>query len=250
MLKSKKQNLKVLLLGANSEIGNSILKKSKIGINNQRIYLGRTKDHSTFKDNDVFIKFDALDYVGFASKFSKILEENSVDCVLISYASVDYSTVESSYKSNIVNFNSVVFFADLVLKHFDSQGFGHLIYISSSIVNLQPRTKNFKYNSAKRASDYYFRGLQNQISPKKIKIIIIRPGFTQTKIHKGEIPGPFSTSVKTLARSVDFQLKFGRNVIYAPINIIFPIMFLSLIPTKLLDILDKLNARRFHNSTI
>ena len=209
MQKSKKENLKVLLLGSNSEIGNSILKESKIGMNNQRIYLGRTKDHSTFKDNDVFIKFDALDYVGFASKFSKILEENSVDCVLISYASVDYSTIESSYKSNIVNFNSVVLFADLVLKYFDSKGFGNLIYVSSSIVNLQPRAKNFKYNSAKRASDYYFRGLQNQVSSKKIKIIIIRPGFTKTKIHNGEIPGPFSTSVKRLARSIDFQLKLN-----------------------------------------
>lgn len=247
MLKKRIENkkLKILILGANSEIGNQIIKEAKFGEQTKRVFVGRTFPGSEFRYNDIFHKFEASEYLEFKSQFRNILEKNRINLVIISYASNQYSDEYFEARSNIVNFNSITSFASTTIEYFEQENFGTLIYVSSSIIKLRPREKNYKYTSAKLAADYYVNGLRNSLKNKNVKIVIIRPGYTKTKIHEGEIPGPFSTTKEKLAKSISKQLRLRFKIIYAPFLIRIPISFLRLVPSKLLDVLDVINSKRF-----
>ena len=236
---------RVLLLGGNSDIGNEILKATKIGENSQRIYFSRGKPSVNFRHQDVQVKFDAINLPQAVKDLEETLIQYEIDCVIFSYATLDFKNLDSILNSNIVNFNSQIALAEIVIQHFIEQKkktgkSGKVIFISSSIISLKPRRKNFRYTATKIASDFYLNGLRQELQVKKagIKIIVIRPGFTKTKIHYNEKPGPFSTTPNRIGKSVNFQLLLGLNTIYSPFFIIIPIFILSLLPSKLLNWLD------------
>ena len=246
---SLRKSSQTILIGANSDIGNQILLVSKFGENLPRIFFGRSIPGKAFRDNDVFIEFDALNLAQAEADLASILNSHDIECVIMSYASMDYSSLLAAKNSNFINIDSTMFLADIVIQHFcdkykDVTKHGTIIYVSSSIIGLRPRQKNFRYTAAKLAVDYYFRGLRSQIksSGSNTKVIIIRPGFTHTKLHL-EDTAPFATTTEKLGKSVGRQLKLRLPTIYAPFLIRFPLFILSLLPSKVLDRLDKINER-------
>jgi short-subunit dehydrogenase len=241
------QQTKTVLFGANSEIGNSLLNATGMGAGYPRVFFGRTVAGDQFRPNDIFIKFDAQNLTLTQNSFQQVVNNFDIDCAIISFASMNYSNLDQIGKSNFTNFNASTHLLEVLVEYFikreiETKRTGTIIFISSSIVDLKPRQKNFRYAASKVASEYYFLGLRDQMkySGYKSKMILIKPGFTKTKLHEREKPGPFATTVETLARSIDRSLKLNIKTIYAPMSIKIPIFLLSKLPTAFLNFLDRL----------
>jgi len=244
---SLRKSSQTLLIGANSDIGNQILLESQAGESLPRVFFGRSIPGKAFRDIDIFIEFDALKLAQAEADLNSILNDYDIRCIILSYCSMDYPTPDEAKISNYININSTIALAEIIVKYFhtrfrDTNDHGTIIYVSSSIIGLNPRQKNYKYTAAKLAVDYFFRGLRDQvqISGSKTKIIIIRPGFTHTKLHLEET-GPFATTIEKLGRSVRRQLNLNLSTIYAPFLIQLPMFILSLLPSKALNRLDNMN---------
>jgi short-subunit dehydrogenase len=240
-----------ILIGANSEIGNQILYETKVGEELTRFYFGRSVPGWTFREVDVFKKFNALEIEKAKIELLDVLLTNNIECVIMSFASMDYSTLKKSEESNLVNFNCPVVFAEILIQYFrekynETKQHGTIIYVSSSITDLNPRLKNFKYTASKIATEYYLKGLavQEKYPKTNTRIVIIKPGFIRTKLHQNENAGPFAIDTEKLGRSIRRAIRFNRNIIYAPVLIKIPIKILSWLPSKTLDWLDRLQKNR------
>ena len=240
------QASQTILFGANSEIGNQILKATHVGLSYPRYFFGRTVPGSEFRDKDIFIKFDAIDLDSTEAILSNLLESTDIGCAIISFASMDYSNQRQRRNSNTINYNATVHLIEILLGYFAARekrtsNFGTIIYISSSIVDLKPRQKNFRYSASKVAAEYYFKGLRDQVkkSGSRTKMILVKPGFTKTKLHLGERPGPFATTAERLSLSIKRSMGLNIQTIYAPMLIKIPILALSKLPSRMLNILDR-----------
>jgi short-subunit dehydrogenase len=243
-----------ILIGANSEIGNQILYETKIGEDLPRFYFGRSIPGWTFRKVDIFKKFDALKIEKAKIELLNVLQKNNIECVIMSFASMDYSTLKKSEESNLVNFNCPVVFTEILIQYFrekydKTKQHGTIIYVSSSITDLNPRLKNFKYTASKIATEYYLKGLsiQEKYSKTNTRIIIIKPGFIRTKIHQNESAGPFAIDTENLGRSIRRSIRFNRSIIYAPILIKIPLKILSYFPSRTLNWLDRLQKNHYNS---
>lgn len=247
MIANLRKSSQTILIGANSEIGNQILYETKVGEDLSRFYFGRSVPGWTFREGDIFKEFDALKIEKAKIELLSVLQNNDIECVIISFASMDYTTIKKSEESNLVNFNCPVVLTEILLQYFREKYYktrqhGTIIYVSSSITDLNPRLKNFKYTASKIATEYYLKGLsvQEKYLKTNTRIIIIKPGFIRTKLHQNDKAGPFAIDTEKLGRSIRRSIRFNRKIIYAPILIKVPIKILSWLPSKTLNWLDRI----------
>jgi len=249
----KNQNQSLLILGGNSEIGNAIIKSTGFGSRRPKVFFSRSSVGSEFQNHDIIVEFDALNLDKSVVDLNQYLNTYDIDCVVISYASTFFGNIDDIRSGIFINFTSTVILAETVIEYFTNRNArtaasGTIIFVSSSIVSLKPRKKNFRYAATKIAADFYLRGLRNEVAVKdaKINIRIVRPGFTKTKIHHNEKPAPFSSDVEKVGKSIAYWIDLGFITVYAPILIKIPIFILSLLPPKILNFLDEFGKVGFN----
>ena len=112
---------------------------------------------------------------------------------------------EIENKTNLLNVNAFTEIVNWAFNHFEKQGKGHLLAISS-IAGIRGSRIAPAYNASKAYQINYLEGLRQKAAKTKKPIYVtdIRPGFVDTDMAKGE--GQFWVATKEKAAQQIFGI--------------------------------------------
>jgi decaprenylphospho-beta-D-erythro-pentofuranosid-2-ulose 2-reductase len=96
-----------------------------------------------------------------------------------------------------------------------AQGHGAIVVLSS-VAGERARRSNFVYGSSKAGMDAFFQGLGDSLVGSGVKVMIVRPGFVDTKMTKGLKPAPLSTTADAVADAILRGLARGSETVWVP----------------------------------
>jgi len=186
---------RAIIIGASSGIGRELAKIFSedgyvVGLTGRRVDLLMSLQQELFAPS--FIK--RMD-VSQPSEAMRLLEElicemGNIDLIVIS-AGLGFINTELEWeqeKATIdVNVTGFAALANVAVKHFIGQSFGHLVGISS-IAAVRGSGSAPAYNASKAFASNYLEGLRQKIGKLKLPIVItdVQPGLVDTAMAKGE----------------------------------------------------------------
>jgi len=144
-----------------------------------------------------------------------------IDIVLIAQGSlteqIDCQTDLSACKESLeVNGISPVLFAEAFAGHLANAGQGTLALIGS-VAGDRGRKSNYVYGAAKGMVTRYAQGLQHRFAGADVKIVLIKPGPTDTPMTAHlKAQGAKLTPVAEVAQEIVNAINRGQAVTYAP----------------------------------
>ena len=192
---------KAIVIGASSGIGEQLAElfykaNYEVAITGRREEL--LKEIVTrFKDRMIYRVFDVKDTASLESRLDEVSHAlGGCDLLIISAGTGDLNEeLEFSIEKDIIDTNVSGFTctADWAFRHFQRQGSGHLVAISS-VAGLRGFAGAPAYSASKAYQVSYLEGLRQKAKKSKLPVYVtdIRPGFVKTKMAKG--PGQFWVS--------------------------------------------------------
>ena len=96
-----------------------------------------------------------------------------------------------------------------------AQGHGTLVVLSS-VAGERARKANYIYGSAKAGLDAFAQGLADDLQGSGAKVLVVRPGFVESKMTQGLKPAPFATTPDAVADAVAAGLQRSATTIWVP----------------------------------
>lgn len=204
---------RILIIGANSDIAQACIPHfEKKGV--QLILAAHKPDQLSTSKHEV-IHLDVTDI----DSALKTLEELAFDHVIYAAGILPENEVsltdKSGEKAILVNFSSAARILGVIAEHFKKAQSGTIVGISS-IAAVRGKSSNIIYGSAKAGFDSFLSGLRQYLSPHKVRVVTIRPGFVATKMTAGmDLPKSLTASADAVAKViVKNTLGGNRNIIY------------------------------------
>jgi len=95
------------------------------------------------------------------------------------------------------------------------QGHGSLVVLSS-VAGERARRDNFIYGSTKAGLDTFAQGLGDSLQGSGVHVMVVRPGFVESKMTAGMQKAPFSTTPDAVAEAIVAGLRKGSEIIWVP----------------------------------
>ena len=114
-----------------------------------------------------------------------------------------------------VNAVSPVLFAEGIARRMAAQGRGTLAVIGS-VAGDRGRKSNYVYGAAKGLVERYLQGLRHRFAGSGIKVVLVKPGPTDTPMTAHLKGSTKLAPVETVARQIVDAIAQGREVVYAP----------------------------------
>lgn len=220
------ERLRVLILGANSDIGYALAE----------ILADRDQAELILASRDA---------VGLAAKAQSLVEKYGGKVTTLPFDAVDYAAHEAFYRSldpkpdgvllafgylgdqpkaqadfhearRIIdtNFLGAVSILEIVAQDFARRGHGFIVGISS-VAGERGRQSNYIYGAAKGALSIYLSGLRNRLHKHGVRVITVLPGFVRTKMTEHlDLPGKLMAEPTEVADDIYTAYKKGKEIIY------------------------------------
>ncbi|WP_175176987.1 SDR family NAD(P)-dependent oxidoreductase [Achromobacter pestifer] len=150
-----------------------------------------------------------------------ITAEGTVDLVLIAHGNLpdqarcqtDLSACEQALHVNAV---SPVMYAEAFVCGMEQADHGTLAVIGS-VAGDRGRKSNYVYGAAKGLVERYAQGLQHRLAKTRVKVVLIKPGPTQTPMTVS-MGGAYArmARVEDVAGIIVAGIAAGKPVVYAP----------------------------------
>jgi decaprenylphospho-beta-D-erythro-pentofuranosid-2-ulose 2-reductase len=150
-----------------------------------------------------------------------IYDNNRVDCVLIAHGNLTQQSkcqenLLDCYDSLQVNGISPVLFAEAFSKQMSKRNHGTLALIGS-VAGDRGRASNYIYGAAKGLISRYAQGLQHRFSGTKVKVVLIKPGPTETPMTRElTTKGLKLAPVELVAREIIAGIKAQKTIVFTP----------------------------------
>ncbi len=92
---------------------------------------------------------------------------------------------------------------------------GTLVVLSSAAV-IRPRPSNYIYGATKAGLDFFARGLADSARGRGVRVLVVRPGFVETKMTEGMRARLLRTTADRVAVDVVDDVEAGRQVTWSP----------------------------------
>lgn len=179
--------------------------------------LGVRSPHSDIR----IVQAEFLDPVAIQAVVDDILQQGGVDIVLIAHGSLPdqrgcQSDLAACRDALEINGVSPVLFAEAFANRMAQAGRGTIAVIGS-VAGDRGRKSNYVYGAAKGLITRYAQGLQHRFAGTKLRIVLIKPGPTDTPMTaelKGQ--GARLASVESVAREIVAGIDAGKATVYAP----------------------------------
>lgn len=137
-----------------------------------------------------------------------------------------------------INGISPVLFAEAFATHLETAGRGTLALIGS-VAGDRGRKSNYVYGGAKGLLERYAQGLQHRFAGTQIKIVLIKPGPTDTPMTANlKAKGLKLASVEEVAKRIVDGINQGQAVIYVPKKWIFIMWVIKNMPNIIFNRLN------------
>jgi short-subunit dehydrogenase len=145
----------------------------------------------------------------------------AIDVVLIAHGSLTdqqraQSDLEYCQEELLINGVSTVIFAEAFTNVMESVGRGTLAVIGS-VAGDRGRKSNYVYGAAKGLVTRYVQGLQHRFADSALKIVLIKPGPTETPMTAALVAeGAKMASVDDVAKGIAAAIDRGQPEAYVP----------------------------------
>jgi decaprenylphospho-beta-D-erythro-pentofuranosid-2-ulose 2-reductase len=102
-----------------------------------------------------------------------------------------------------------------IARRMRAQGHGALVVLSS-VAGERVRKSNFVYGSSKAGLDGFAQGLGDWLAGSGVHVMVVRPGFVETKMTAGLDPAPLSTTADAVAEAILDGLARGSHTVWVP----------------------------------
>ena len=150
-----------------------------------------------------------------------LFNKRAVDIALIAHGSLPdqaecQTNLELCRETLEVNGVSPVLFAEAFVKHMETHDKGTLAIIGS-VAGDRGRKSNYVYGSAKGLVDRYAQGLQHRLAKTKVKVVLIKPGPTDTPMTASVKVGSVRLAgVREVSKDIVKGICEGKHIIYTP----------------------------------
>ncbi|HEY7960311.1 MAG TPA: SDR family NAD(P)-dependent oxidoreductase [Solirubrobacteraceae bacterium] len=110
-----------------------------------------------------------------------------------------------------------------------AQGHGTIVVLSS-VAAQRPRAGNAVYCASKAGLDSLATGLGDALTPSGVRVMVVRPGFVETRMTRGLPRPPLATTPQQLARVTVRGLEHGAHTVWAPPALRWVMLVLRLLP--------------------
>ena len=164
---------------------------------------------------------DFLDPASIRATVDNIVQRASPDIVLIAQGTLpDQAECQTDLPlcrdTLEINGISPVLFAEAFIQHMEQANHGTLAIISS-VAGDRGRKSNYVYGSAKGLVSRYAQGLQHRLAKSKVKVVLIKPGPTDTPMT-GHLKGKSVklAPVESVAKQIIQGIVAAKPVVFAP----------------------------------
>ena len=232
----------LLILGGTSDIALATARKMVVGKTRRVILAGRPSERLEAAAEELrglgaqveTVAFDAGDVDTHEKALSAVFEAGDVDVVLLAFgvlgnqASDELDPVAAAKvaQTNYVGAVSSSLVSAAALK---KQGHGSLVVLSS-VAGERARKANFIYGSTKAGLDAFTQGLGDSLHGTGVHVMVVRPGFVDSKMTAGMDKAPMSTTPEAVADAILAGLRKGSEMIWVPAQLRFVMAGLRHLP--------------------
>ena len=184
---------KAIIIGASSGIGKELSKvlsqnNYEVALTGRRITLLR-QISDELPNKSCFKRIDVTDIQSSIKSLEELISQmKDVNLIIISAGTghinpdLDWNKEKNTIDTNVTGFCAMT---NVAMKHFQQQGYGHLVGISS-IARIRGNAEAPAYNASKAFVSNYMEGLRTKTKHTNITITDIQPGFVDTDMAKGD----------------------------------------------------------------
>jgi decaprenylphospho-beta-D-erythro-pentofuranosid-2-ulose 2-reductase len=244
---------KIVIVGATSLMAESCARLWVAKSPQNIVLLGREHARTKRVAQDLFIRspqstisvqtIDFLDPTQILEWAVQVCEDGVPDIVLIAHGSLpdqkacqrDLGLSQSMLQLNGI---SPVLFAEAFAGQMEKANRGKLAIIGS-VAGDRGRMSNYVYGSAKGLITRYAQGLQHRFANTNVKVVLIKPGPTNTPMTAGMNGiGPKMADVGEVANAIVKGIENSIPVIYAPSKWFLIMMVLRHLPQFIFNKMD------------
>jgi decaprenylphospho-beta-D-erythro-pentofuranosid-2-ulose 2-reductase len=186
---------------------------------------------------------DFMDPVRIREWVDHVCAEGVPDIVLIAHGSLpDQKECQQDLVLNqeVLQLNGIspILFAEAFAGHMEKSNNGKLAIIGS-VAGDRGRKSNYVYGSAKGLVTRYVQGLQHRLAGSNVKVVLIKPGPTDTPMTaeiKGK--GVKLANVTTVAKSIVNGIENTVSTVYAPGKWLIIMMIIKHLPRFVFNKMD------------
>lgn len=242
----------VALIGATSEIGQSILQAMPHENLETCFVVARDPQRAAesirqflpSRTELVNIDFQAEDTDSHGAIIDQLFADGDLDIAVIATGVLgnnpNMNEVSNALDVMNVNYVASAHVLLLIAEKMRLQGHGQ-IEIISSFAQTRPRVDNFIYGSSKAGLDFMAQGLNDRLKESGVSIHVLRPGFVRTRMTKMMTEAPFSINKEVVGKIAVKQLKDREPVGYAPPILKWVALVFKLLPA---NVFRKLSNRK------
>jgi len=141
----------------------------------------------------------------------------------------DIGEATSVLQVNVVGAGSLLMHAAQQLR--DRQG--GTIIVLSSVAAERPRRANAVYGASKAGLDSLAQALADDLHEHGVRVLVVRPGFVETKMTHGLAPAPLASTPQAVAAATLAGLDGGAHTVWAPRPLRWVMLAMKLIPRPL-----------------
>lgn len=189
------------------------------------------------------LEADFIDPLAIRQLVDGIIAEGAVHTVLIAHGSLpDQSVCQQDLtacnEALTVNGISPVLFAEAFVGHMQKANHGTLAIIGS-VAGDRGRKSNYVYGAAKGLVTRYAQGLQHRLASTSVKVVLIKPGPTDTPMtaHLKQQGGSLA-GVEDVAQLIVKGTDQGQPVVYAPVKWALIMMVIRHLPRFVFNRMD------------
>jgi decaprenylphospho-beta-D-erythro-pentofuranosid-2-ulose 2-reductase len=166
------------------------------------------------------VPFDAADFESHEKTLGAVFTGGDVDVVLLAFGVLgdqisDEQRPVAAAQIAQTNYVGAVTSGLVCANALKKQGHGSLVVLSS-VAAERARKDNFIYGSTKAGLDAFAQGLGDSLHGSGVHVMVVRPGFVESKMTVGMEKAPFSTTPDAVAEAIVTGLRKGSEIIWAP----------------------------------
>jgi decaprenylphospho-beta-D-erythro-pentofuranosid-2-ulose 2-reductase len=244
---------RIVIVGATSSIAEHCARLWVMENNIELILIGRDAEKTERIACDLRVRnsnaiihvmtTNFIDPAAIQQTVQTILVGGTVNTVLIAHGVLPnqmtcQTNLSICHDALVINGISPILFAEAFADAMEKANFGTLAVIGS-VAGDRGRKSNYIYGAAKGMLERYLQGLAHRAAKTKVKIILVKPGPTDTPMTiEFKQKGRKLASASQVAKDIVGKIQQGKAVIYTPSKWFFIMSVIKRLPVFIFNKLE------------